>query len=61
MSEMIKVSKKCQKSVTKDFVIFPGGNGNVRLASMSELYPVISISYTAVFKLDREYSPLFLR
>ena len=27
-----KVSKKCQKSVTKDFEIFPGGNGSVRLA-----------------------------
>ena len=23
---------KCQKSVTKDFEIFPGGNGSVRLA-----------------------------
>ena len=28
----LKVSKKCQKSVTKDFEIFPGGNGSVRLA-----------------------------
>ena len=26
------MSEKCQKSVTKDFEIFPGGNGGVRLA-----------------------------
>ena len=33
-SPFVKVSKKCQKSVTKDFEIFPGGNGSVRLAVM---------------------------
>ena len=31
-SPFVKVSKKCQKSVTKDFEIFLGGNGSVRLA-----------------------------
>ena len=32
-SPLVKVSKKCaQKSVMKDFKIFPGGNGSVRLA-----------------------------
>ena len=31
-SPFVKVSKKCQKSVTKDFEIFPGRNGSVRLA-----------------------------
>ena len=31
-SPFVKVSKKCQKSATKDFEIFPGGNGSVRLA-----------------------------
>ena len=31
-SPFVKVSKKCQKSVTKDFEIFPGGNGSVSLA-----------------------------
>ena len=31
-SPFVKVSKKCQKSVTKDFEISPGGNGSVRLA-----------------------------
>ena len=31
-SPFVKVSKKCQKSVTKDFEIFPGGNGSVHLA-----------------------------
>ena len=34
-SPFVKVSKKCQKSVTKDFEIFPGGNGSVRLAANS--------------------------
>ena len=29
-----KCHKKCQKSVTKDFEIFPGGNSSVRLAVM---------------------------
>ena len=32
LSPFVKVSKKCQKSVTKDFEIFPGGDGSVRLA-----------------------------
>ena len=31
-SPFVKVSKRYQKSVTKDFKIFPGGNGSVRLA-----------------------------
>ena len=31
-SPFVKVSKKCQKSVTKDFEIFPGRNGSVRFA-----------------------------
>ena len=31
-SPFVKLSKKCQKSVTKDFEISHGGNGSVRLA-----------------------------
>ena len=31
-SPFVKVSRKRQKSVTKDFEIFPSGNGSVRLA-----------------------------
>ena len=31
-SPFVKVSKKCQKSVKKDFEIFPDGIGSVRLA-----------------------------
>ena len=31
-SPFVKVSEKFQKSVTKDFEIFPGGNGGVHLA-----------------------------
>ena len=30
-SPLVKVSKKCQKSVMKDFKIFHGGNSSVRL------------------------------
>ena len=32
-SSFVKVSKKCQKGITTDFEIFPGGNGSVRLAA----------------------------
>ena len=38
-SPCVKVSKMCQKSVTKDFEIFPGGNSSVRLA-VRECIPV---------------------
>ena len=31
------MSKKCQKSVTRDFETFPGGNGSMRLAVMASI------------------------
>ena len=42
-SPFVKVSKKCQESVTKNFEIFPGGNGSVRLAV---IIVTINISYS---------------
>ena len=39
-SPFVKVSEMCQKSVTKDFEIFPGGNGSVHLAvNPNKLHP----------------------
>ena len=39
-SAFVKVSNKRQKSVTKDFEIFPGGNGSVRLAVTKQTKPL---------------------
>ena len=44
-SPFVKVSKKCQKSVTKDFEIFPGGNSSVRLAV---IHVVITKTYFCI-------------
>ena len=44
-SPFVKVSKKCQKSVTKDLEIFPGGNGSVRLAVTINIYSKMSEFY----------------
>ena len=54
-SPFVKVSKRCQKNATKDFEIFPGGNGSVRLAvivilSKNMKFNTVLTSFTIYFQ-----------
>ena len=56
-SPFVKVSKKCQKSVTKDFETFPRGNGSVRLAPKPPIHwyqPNINIILWRIGRGDKK-------
>ena len=55
-SPFVKVSKKCQKSVTKDFEIFPGGNGSVHLAVTIDITFQLNSNNLHLFQLKPWFS-----
>ena len=59
-SPFVKVSKKCQKSVTKDFEIFPSGNGSVRLAVTMSTQSKL-VTHNNLSKIKNKILPICLQ